>query len=109
MTPEGLDKLAFETFLEFHRKLGHSKYCDREVFDELPARKQAWICIVQVFLENKIRPGRWLDDYAFEMFNEVHGRLGDGQLTRLAFDRDTYRRPAWYEIVRALETLRAKL
>lgn len=112
--PDFIEDLARTLFVEIHTRLGHDEWVlgEKTRFDSDTQRHDAWVMIATVFLENKITPGRWMDDYAFALFTEVHQRLGNG--TGMRLDRDGFesippRRKAWYEIARVLDERRVAL
>lgn len=107
-----LEGAALSLFLEVHARLGHrgEEWTTRAGFDGgHPGRKRAWVEVARALAEGVRPKTRWLDDYAFELFQLVHERVGDvGE----AFTRESFfsgspgldrRREAWREVARLLD------
>lgn len=107
MTEMGLEEIALALFRQVHGRLGHEDYAraTRSMFDSNPPRKAAWTEIARALDERFAPTSRWLDDYAFALFDRIHSRAGEiGDLwTRRSFEEDhTYRRRMWHEVARVL-------
>src|SRR3990167_3675192 len=110
-----LEDLAFDLVREVHRRLGHVDFVERvsrEEFALLEIRKAVWIEVARMLDERFASDGRWLEDYAFTIWQRAHERAGNVLISasRETFDclQPQERRRVWCEIARLLdERLRA--
>lgn len=110
-TDQEIADLAFELFFEVHARLGHGRHeswLSREVFLSEESwnvdRRRMWLEVARVLDERFVASSRWLDEYAFELFLKVHGRLGHKTLlSREVFDSLSPRRRAWCEIAKIFD------
>ena len=88
-----LDDLAFELFLEAHRRIGYRHPSDtfgsREDFDTIEPRKDAWRAVALDFDAGDILTSRWLDDVAFEFWRRANSAAGYAEIRRF-----------WHEVAR---------